>query len=156
MSFDAPTIEIRTESPLNPGVRPLIDASQKEMEEVYPPEEIFSLDAEELATPNTQLLVARVDDRPVGCIALVDMLRYGEIKRLFVEKSARGIGLGRTLIEEAEAAARDIGLEVLRLETGPKLKPAVTVYKRLGYSERGPFGQYRDLPCSLFMEKRLR
>ena len=155
MSLDAPTIEIRTESPVAPGSRKLIAASQTEIEKVYPPDQIFSLSAEHLATPNTQFIVARLDDVPIGCIALVDMLRYGELKRLFGTRSARGLGLGRALVEEVENAARDIGLRVLRLETGPKLKPAVALYKRLGYRERGRFGDYADLPCSLFMEKSL-
>ena len=155
MMLDAPTLEIRTESPLSPDARALISESQTALEAVYPPEEIFTMNPEELAAPNAQFLVARVDGQPVGCIALVDMLRYGELKRLFVAASARGMGLGRRLVDEAEAAARDVGLSLLRLETGPELVPAVRLYRSLGYAERGPFGDYADLPCSLFLEKRL-
>jgi putative acetyltransferase len=151
----ASEIDIRIETPLSPAGRALIEASQTALEEVYPPEQIFSMAPEDLAAPNAQFLVARVDDTPVGCVALVDMLRYGELKRLFVDASARGTGLGRRLVLEAEALARDIGLRVLRLETGPELAPAVRIYRGLGYSERGPFGDYDELPCSLFMEKRL-
>jgi putative acetyltransferase len=155
MMADAITLDIRTESPLSPDARALIDASQAALEAVYAADEIFTLDPEELAAPNAQFLVARVDGKAVGCIALVDMLRYGELKRLFVDTSARGLGLGQRLVAEAEAAAQDVGLKVLRLETGPELVPAVKLYRSLGYRERGPFGDYADLPCSLFMEKRL-
>lgn len=155
MMADAITLDIRTESPLSPDARALIDASQTALEAVYAADEIFTLDPEELAAPNAQFLVARVDGKAVGCIALVDMLRYGELKRLFVDTSARGLGLGQRLVAEAEAAAQDVGLKVLRLETGPELVPAVKLYRSLGYRERGPFGDYADLPCSLFMEKRL-
>jgi putative acetyltransferase len=149
------SVEVRIGSPLSPEGRRLIAASQTALEEVYPPDQIFSMDPEELAAPNAQFLVARMGAMPVGCVALVDMLRYGELKRLFVHASARGTGLGRRLVLEAEALARDIGLRVLRLETGPELAPAVRVYRDLGYRDRGPFGDYADLPCSLFMEKRL-
>jgi putative acetyltransferase len=155
MMADAITLDIRTESPLSPDARALIDASQAALEAVYAADEIFTLDPEELAAPNAQFLVARVDGKAVGCIALVDNLRYGELKRLFVDAAARGLGLGQRLVAEAEAAARDVGLKVLRLETGPELVPAVKLYRSLGYRERGPFGDYADLPCSLFMEKRL-
>jgi putative acetyltransferase len=155
MMADAVTLEIRTETPLSPEARALIDASQAALEAVYSADEIFSLDPEELAAPNAQFLVARVDGKAVGCIALVDNIRYGELKRLFVDVAARGLGLGQRLVAEAEAAARDVGLQVLRLETGPELVPAVRLYRSLGYRERGPFGDYADLPCSLFMEKRL-
>jgi putative acetyltransferase len=155
MNAEVDTIEIRVASPVSREGAALIEASQAALESVYPPDEIFSLTAEELAAPNAQFLVAWQAGAPVGCVALVDKLRYGELKRLFVANSARGTGLGRRLVEEAEALARDIGLRVLRLETGPELAPAVKVYRTLGYEERGPFGDYADLPCSLFMEKRL-
>jgi putative acetyltransferase len=155
MMADALTLDIRTESPLTPDARALIAASQAALESVYAADEIFTLDPEELATPNAQFLVARLDGEALGCIALVDMVRYGELKRLFVASAARGLGLGQRLVAEAEAAARDVGLKVLRLETGPELVPAVRLYRSLGYRERGPFGDYADLPCSLFLEKRL-
>ncbi len=155
MSPVAPSIKIRAESPLSEDGRELIAASQKAMEEVYRPEEIFSLGPEELAKPDTRFLVARLDNRPVGCIALVERPGFGEIKRLFVDKSARGLGLGRSLVEALEAGARDRGIVVLRLETGPELAAAVRVYRDTGYMECGSFGDYADLPCSLFMEKRL-
>jgi putative acetyltransferase len=155
MMVEAPVLELRTESPLSPEARALIADSQSALEAVYSADEIFTLDATELAAPNAQFLVARMDGRPVGCIALVDMLRYGELKRLFVDTAARGLGLGQRLVAEAETAARDLGIRVLRLETGPALVPAVRLYRSLGYLERGPFGDYADLPCSLFMEKRL-
>jgi putative acetyltransferase len=148
-------IEIRAESPLSRDARALIADSQSALEAVYAADEIFSLDPEELAAPNAQFLVARMGGRPVGCIALLDQLRYGELKRLFVDTAARGIGLGQQLVEEAETLARDIGLRVLRLETGPELVPAVRLYRSLGYTERAAFGDYADLPCSVFMEKRL-
>jgi putative acetyltransferase len=155
MMIDAPTLDIRTESALSSEARALIAASQAALEAVFSADEIFSMNPEELAAPNAQFLVARIGGRAVGCIALVDMLRYGELKRLFVDTAARGLGLGQRLVAEAEAAARDVGLRVLRLETGPELVPAVKLYRSLGYRERGPFGDYADLPCSLFMEKRL-
>ena len=155
MSPVAPSIEINAVSPLSDDGRELIAASQRAMEEVYSPEEIFSFGPEELAAPETRFLVARLDDRPVGCIALVERPGYGEIKRLFVDKSARGFGLGRSLVAALEADARDRGIVVLRLETGPELAAAVRVYRDTGFIERGNFGDYADLPCSLFMEKRL-
>jgi putative acetyltransferase len=41
------------------------------------------------------------------------------------------------------------------LETGPYQHQALGLYERLGYARRGPYGDYRDDPLSVFMEKRL-
>ena len=45
--------------------------------------------------------------------------------------------------------------DVIRLETGELLKEAVTLYTKLGFVRRGPFGDYADDPASVFMEKSL-
>lgn len=149
------TITVRTESPTRPDSRALIDASQKALLEVYPPEECFSLSAGELATPNTQFLVARVDGLAQGCVALVDMGQYGEVKRLFVRPEARGMGVGRALMATLEGAARDLGLTCLRLETGRALTAAARLYRASGFRECGTFGQYPEIAACLFMEKRI-
>ena len=148
-------LTIRVESPMSPASRTLIAASQAAMEAVYPPHEIFSLSPEELATPNTMFFVARLGKRPAGCVGLVDCMGFGEIKRLYVDPGARGHGIGRALMAALERAASDIGLGVLRLETGPELASAVRLYRDLGYTERSAFGDYVQAACSLFMEKRL-
>jgi putative acetyltransferase len=148
-------LNIRVESPMSPASRTLIAASQAAMEAVYPPHEIFSLSPEELATPNTMFFVARLGKRPAGCVGLVNCMGFGEIKRLYVDPRARGHGIGQALMAGLERAASDIGLGVLRLETGPELASAVRLYRGLGYVERDAFGDYADAPCSLFMEKRL-
>lgn len=148
-------VTIRTEPPLSPDARRLIDQSEAALRAVYPPEECFSFTAEELADKATQFLVARDDGEAIGCIALVDQGGYGEIKRLYVAERARGIGVARALIEEAEAAARDIGLGVLMLETGHALHEAVSLYRAMGYREREAFGDYPDITSNLFMEKEI-
>ena len=54
---------------------------------------------------------------------------------------------------EREAAQR--GVTLMQLETGIKQPEAIALYRKLGYAERGPFGNYKSDPLSLFMEKRL-
>ncbi|MFC7703094.1 GNAT family N-acetyltransferase [Plastorhodobacter daqingensis] len=146
---------ITASSPLTPKSRALIDDSQHFLQSVFPPEEIFSFSAEELATPNTTFLVAADDEGPLGCVALVNMDSYGEVKRLFLRDRARGRGIGRALMEALEARARALGLPVLRLETGPALAAACALYQAMGYRPCPPFGGYPDIPSNLFMEKTL-
>ncbi|RMD49521.1 MAG: GNAT family N-acetyltransferase [Alphaproteobacteria bacterium] len=150
-------VVIGRERPTGPDGRALIAGSEAALREVYTPEECFTLDAAELEAPGIDFLVARdaASGAALGCVALVGCDGYGEIKRLFVRPEARGRGVGDALMQAAEARARDRGFALVRLETGPRLAAAVALYRRRGYRERGPFGDYAPHPASLFMEKAL-
>jgi putative acetyltransferase len=74
---------------------------------------------------------------------------------MFVAPAARGLKLGRRLLERIEAIASANGERLLRLETGTKQLEALGLYRSAGYVEIGPFGAYRPDPLSLFMEKSL-
>ncbi|SES29083.1 putative acetyltransferase [Tranquillimonas rosea] len=149
----APAIHVC--DPLSPEGRALIDASQAALNEIDPPEENFSVSAEELAVPGVTFLAARVDGRPAGCVALVARGGYGEIKRFYVDPALRGRGVGRALMDAAEDRARRQGLPCLRLETSVRMDAARAVYERRGYAECPAFGGYPDIPSNLFLEKRL-
>lgn len=88
----------------------------------------------DLIAPRGGVLVAMSDDLAVGCVALKGTDHgYGEIKRLWVDPAARGLGLARRLMAEAEVAARTLGMTRLRLDTNGKALPeAVRFYGRVG------------------------
>ncbi len=149
-------LQIAIESPLSTEARSLIDGSEAALRAVYPPEDCFTFTAAELDSPKISFFVARREDQaPTGCVALCDYGTYGEIKRLYVPQSGRGLGTARALMAAAEAQAQSLGHTVMRLETGDKLAAAVALYTALGYQARGPFGDYPEHPASLFMEKPL-
>lgn len=105
------------------------------------------------ATPDGRLLLAYVDDRLAGCIAM-RKLNDGvcEMKRLFVRDDFRGIKIGISLIERLIAEAREIGYSRMRLDTfPPKMGKAVSLYETHGFVE---IPSYYDNPHSevLFME----
>ncbi len=74
---------------------------------------------------------------------------------MFVAPEARGKGIAEALMVHLETIARDEGVKKLRLETGNLLHAAHRLYERRGFTRRGPFGDYRDDPLSVFMEKPL-
>ncbi|MEM6618662.1 MAG: GNAT family N-acetyltransferase [Pseudomonadota bacterium] len=148
-------LDIAVESPLSADAARLIAASDAVLLAHYPPEDCFSLDVGELDKPDIAFFVARCGPEAVGCVALVDCGHYGEIKRLFVDPMARGRGAARALMAALETHARAADLACVRLETGDRLEAAVALYKRLGYSIREAFGDYENIPASLFMEKHL-
>ena len=84
-----------------------------------------------------------------------DDVDYAEIKRVFVLPEFRGRGISRAIMDWLETELKRRGIALVRLETGVKQPEALGLYARLGYIERGPFGNYRPDPLSVFMEKRI-
>lgn len=114
----------------------------------------ISAQARELTPPLGLLLVARLREEPVGCGALkFHENAPGELKRMWVAPQARGLGLGRRLLQELEHHARQAGITVLHLETNRALIEAIHLYQRSGYQEVEAFN---DEPYAHhWFEKRL-
>ena len=70
-----------------------------------------------------------------------------------VHPSHQGSGLGRTLLELAEAEARQAGFDSIYLYTHEKMTENITLYGRLGFVETGR-GQ-EAVYDRVFMTKRL-
>jgi putative acetyltransferase len=149
-------IEIAVEDPAQAEVAPLLQASDAYMASLYPAESNHMLDVASLRQPQVTFLVARVDGKALGCGAVVDSGEgWAEVKRMFVAPAARGLRLGRRILDEIEAIAARRGARALRLETGGLQPEAIGLYRSAGFVEIGPFGDYRADPLSIFMEKAL-
>ena len=149
-------VEIAPESPRQDDVVQMIRELDAYIGALYPAESNHLLDVESLTGLTVRFFVARRDGDAIGCGALrVDGAGYGEVKRMFVRTSARGLGTGRRILGCIEDEARREGLRVLRLETGVHQPEALGLYRRAGFVERDPFGDYGPDPLSVFMEKRL-
>lgn len=149
-------IRIESADPREPESAGLIAALDALMTALYAPASNHLLPGDRLAEADIRFFLARANDRAVGCAALrVDAAGYGEVKRMYVDETARGHGLGRRLLERLEAEARAAGLTELRLETGARSGAAIALYRAAGFVDRGPFGDYWDDPASLYLEKRL-
>ncbi|WGR92449.1 bifunctional helix-turn-helix transcriptional regulator/GNAT family N-acetyltransferase [Bradyrhizobium sp. ISRA443] len=111
-------------------------------------------DAKDMVRPRGTFIVAMSDGLPVGCVGLKGSGgALAEIKRLWVAPAARGLGLGRRLMEAAESAARELGIAVLRLDTNSALAEAGQLYRSSGWTE---IPRFNDDPYpDLFFEKRL-
>jgi GNAT superfamily N-acetyltransferase len=77
----------------------------------------------------------------------------GEIKRLWVAPSARGIGLSKRLMVKAEGVARELSIKTLRLDTNRALPEAKQLYLRTGWKEIDRFND--DPYADSFFEKQL-
>lgn len=150
------TVIIEKEPPRQPAVMRLLEQSDAYAQSLYPAESNHLVDISALEKPSVAFFVARHEGEIVGCCALVDAGDgTAEIKRMFVDPEARGLKIGRRLLERIEAQGRDAGLSVIRLETGIYQPEAIGLYRTAGYADIGPFGTYQPDPLSLFMEKRI-
>ncbi len=149
------SLTISVESPRQEGVIRLLDMSSAYAESLYPPESNHILDLASLEKPEVIFWVARLEGTIVGCCALMEASDgTAEIKRMFVDPTARGRSVARKLMETLEAAALERRLSAIRLETGIYQPEAIGLYRAFGYAEIPPFGSYQPDPLSLFMEKR--
>jgi amino-acid N-acetyltransferase len=76
-----------------------------------------------------QALVAREGERIVGCAAIERYGSVGLLRSVCVEAGRRGTGVGRGLVERAEAMARSAGIDELYLLT----ETAGEWFAHLGY-----------------------
>jgi ribosomal protein S18 acetylase RimI-like enzyme len=108
----------------------------------------------QLAAPNGAWLVGWRGDEAVACGG-VRLLSPGvcEIKRMYVDPSARGTGLARRLLGELEAAAAALGARVARLDTGRDMAPAIGLYRATGYVEIADYNGNAD--AGWWFEKQL-
>jgi len=79
-----------------------------------------------------------------------------ELVKMYLLPHARGLGLGRTLIEKSLAHAKEAGYKNVYLESMPELKKALEVYAKFGFEYlKGPMGNSGHTGCSLWMMKTL-
>lgn len=147
---------ITREPPRQEGVIRLLEKSNAYAASLYPAESNHMLPLDELEQDSVSFFVARVGDTVLGCAALVGHSDWtGEIKRIFVDEAARGLKLGKQLLARLEDEALRRKITTVRLETGIYQPEAIGLYRKAGYVEIPPFGDYTADPLSLFMEKRL-
>lgn len=110
----------------------------------FDPGESTVADPREFDPPRGVFLVGTIDGRPVACGAIKLLPGHvGYIKRMWVDGTVRGLGLGRRLLGALESAARDAGCQVVQLETNRVLSEAIRLYRSEGYREVPPFNDER-------------
>jgi DNA-binding MarR family transcriptional regulator/predicted N-acetyltransferase YhbS len=78
--------------------------------------------------------IAERDGERVGSVLLVARSRHvAQLRLLLLEPSARGIGLGRRLVDECTRFARAAGYRKIKLWTNGMLSAAVHIYGSAGY-----------------------
>jgi GNAT superfamily N-acetyltransferase len=104
---------------------------------------------QELGPPGGVFLVGFDGSGRAVCGGGVKDLGNGacEIKRMYVAPEARNAGRGRELLEALENAARDLGYERVRLDTGPRQQRSERMYRAAGYR---PIENFNGNPMATF------
>jgi DNA-binding MarR family transcriptional regulator len=136
----AAVVEIVPVDPDHADARRCIEAYFAELdrrsESGFDPAAGISAEPHELRPPAGELLLAYLRAEPVGCGALKHHDGApSEIKRMWVADAVRGLGIGRRLLVELEARAREHGARTVRLETNRNLSEAIAMYRGAGYVE---------------------
>jgi putative acetyltransferase len=79
-------------------------------------------------------VVASTEGHIVGCGGLYPIdERQAEIRRMYLLPNVRGLGIGRTLLEELISRAEQRRFERVFLETASVLKEAISLYRKRGF-----------------------
>ncbi|MGO4597995.1 tRNA (guanosine(37)-N1)-methyltransferase TrmD [Terrabacter sp. 2RAF25] len=111
-----------------------------------------SLDDVRASLDTTQTWVARSAGRLVGAVRTSRRGDDWYIGRLCVAPDLQGRGLGRRLLEHAEATAPD-GIRTFSLDTGARSTDNLRFYKKAGYR---PTGAVTPIPGAVTLVKRRR
>ena len=141
----ASLVEIRAVDPESPDAQRCLRAYVAELNRRAPqrgfdPSKGSTANPDEVTPPHGAFVVVYLSGEPVGCGAVKH--HPGEVtdlKRMWIAESARGLGLGRRLLEHLEGLARERGSKEARLETGDVLGEAIALYRSAGYREVDPF-----------------
>ena len=107
------------------------------------------------APPTGAIILAFVNNRPVGIVALRKIENdICEMKRLYVKKNYQGLGIGKKLAEKIITEAKDKGYNYMRLDTLSSLKKALNLYKSLGFYEIDAY-IYNPMDDAIYMEREL-
>jgi DNA-binding MarR family transcriptional regulator/ribosomal protein S18 acetylase RimI-like enzyme len=151
-------VELSIVDPAVPDAQHCLNAYVAELNSRFPtgfdPSRSISAAVDELRPPAGLFVLATLHGRPVGCGALkFHGGEPAELKRMWVDANARGLGIGRRLLVALEAHGAARGATVMRLETNRSLAEAVALYRSAGYAEVAAFST--DPYAHHWFEKRL-
>jgi GNAT superfamily N-acetyltransferase len=102
-------------------------------------EQALFRDLEVMRDSRARLYLAEVGGEPVGMGGLRP-LAYddAEIKRMYVRPSARGLGVGRAILQRLVDDARALGYKAIRLDSAPFMHEAHALYRSFGFVSSVP------------------
>jgi putative acetyltransferase len=145
---------IELEDPRNPEVTALLERHLAFCHATTPLEHAFALNLDGLLDPSVTFVALRRDSKLLAVGALKELdPTHGEIKSMHTAAEARGLGVGRAIVDYLLATAAGRAYTRVSLETGTMeaFAPARALYTSAGFVPCGPFADYTDSPDNAFM-----
>jgi DNA-binding MarR family transcriptional regulator/GNAT superfamily N-acetyltransferase len=138
-------VELRQVDPESPDAQRCLRAYVAELnrrspERGFDPSKGATAHPHEVRPPNGAFIVVFLRGEAVGCGAVKHHPgEVTDVKRMWLAESARGLGIGRRLLEHLEGLARAHGAREAHIETSDVLPEAIALYRSAGYVEVPPF-----------------
>ena len=136
---------IREDDVSGEQTRALLELHVAGMRDCSPAGTCFVLDLSGLQAPGVTVWSAWYGEAIAGIGALKQLPEdVGEVKSMRTHPDHLGKGVGRAVLEHIINEARDRGMRRLSLETGsgPDFEAALALYRKRGFIEGEPFGDY--------------
>ncbi|HEY4156406.1 MAG TPA: GNAT family N-acetyltransferase [Puia sp.] len=110
--------------------------------------------------PRSYYAIAEVEGRIIGGSGVFPTPAlpedYCELVKLYLVPEARGLGIGRRLMNICFEKAGEFGFKRIYLESMPELRNALGLYEKAGFTYLpGPLGKSGHYGCGLWMTKDL-
>ena len=158
LHFRVMDLVIAPDDPRRDDARRLLASHLAFANEHSPPEDVHALDIDGLVDPAISFFSAQCDGALLGVGALKHLeSAHVELKSMHTAASARGLGVGRAILDHLIGLAIQRGYQRMSLETGTMaaFAPARALYESVGFVPCEPFGQYFISPNSVCMTRSL-
>ena len=94
---------------------------------------------EKYSSEESKIFLVKKDSKPVGCAAFRRLDEtVCEMKRVYIQPSARGRNLGKMLVDRVLQEAVISGYKKICLDVLPEFKTALKLYRSYGFLEHSP------------------
>ena len=138
----------------------ILETLERQMGTVDQVIERYLSELPKFSPPGGRLVLAYTADRAtgIGCFHPISP-EIAELKRMYVQPSARGNGIGRAVLESLLSAAREAGYRRMRLDSAAFMHAAHSLYRSAGFVDIDPYPE-TEIPTDVrphwvFMERPL-
>lgn len=149
-------MEIRIDDLEGPEIIALLEEHLRRMQATSPPESCHALDLSGLKKPEVTFWTVWQGPELAGCGAIKEIdPTHAEIKSMRTADEFLRRGVASLLLDHIFEMARERGYRRLSLETGSmkEFDASRALYRKFGFAECEPFGDYVEDPNSVFMTK---